>query len=443
MKTSAAVKKVVIIGGGFAGTNLAMKLSASRHYDVMLVDRNNYNFFPPLLYQVATSFLEPSSISYPFRKLFRRNKVHFRLGELVRIEPETHSCYLNDGTLHYDYLVLATGAAINFYGNENIKQYAVPMKTLNDALLMRNRLLKTLEQASQTTDQKERKKLLTIVVAGGGPTGVEVAGMLGELRKNITAKDYPELQNEESEIYLLEGSSRLLNGMSQHSHDDALHALQKLNINVLLNTLVTDYNGEKVTLSNNQTIETVSLIWTAGVAPVVFEGIPPTSIGKGKRMLTDEYNKVKGVEDIYAIGDTCLQTTDEHFPNGHPQLAQTAIQQGEHLAKNFIAMAAGKPLQQFKYWDKGTMAVIGRNKAVVDLTKPLLHFKGLTALLMWLFVHVAGLLTYQNRIRTLYNWIIAYLTKDQSLRMLIRPQEELQTTIKKENYELQNEYQKH
>ena len=443
MKTSTAVKRVVIIGGGFAGTNLAMKLSASRHYHITLVDRNNYNFFPPLLYQVATSFLEPSSISYPFRKLFRRNKIHFRMGELLSIAPDTHTCYLNDGAMVYDYLVLATGAAINFYGNENIKRYAIPMKTLNDALLMRNALLKTLERASQTTNSKERKKLLTIVVAGGGPTGVEVAGMLGELRRNITAKDYPELENEEGKIYLLEGGSRLLGGMSQHSHEDALQALQKLNINVLLNTLVTDYNGEKVTLSNNQMFETASLIWTAGVAPVVFEGIPSISIGKGKRMLTDEYNKIKGVEDVYAIGDTCLQTTDENFPNGHPQLAQTAIQQGRHLAKIFIAMAEGKTMQPFRYWDKGTMAVIGHNKAVVDLTKPSLHFKGLTALLMWLFVHIAGLLTYQNRIRTLYNWMIAYITNDQSLRMIIRPQDDLQTTIKKENYELQNEYQKH
>ena len=419
------VKKIVIIGGGFAGLNLAQHLSTSKQFEITLVDRNNYNFFPPLLYQVATAFLEPSSISYPYRRLFRKQPVHFRLGELVKVSPETHTCYLKDGELAYDYLVFATGAAINFFGNDNIKKHAIPMKSLSDALHMRNALLSTLEQASITTNPIERKKLLTIVVAGGGPTGVEVAGMLGELRKYVTQKDYPELKDSGSLIYLLDGGPRLLGQMSEAAHEDTLAALHKLNIQVILNTQVKDYDGDKVSLSNGQTIETRSLIWTAGVIGVPFEGIPLSSIGKGKRMVTDEYNKVEGLNDVYAIGDACLQTIDVRFANGHPQLAQTAIQQGKHLAKNFKALAAGKPLRPFKYVDKGTMAVIGRNNAVVDLTVPAWHFKGFIALWMWLFIHIVGLLTWHNKMRTLYNWLVAYITKDQSLRMIIRPNKEL------------------
>lgn len=417
------VKKIVIIGGGFAGINLAKKLENNRHYEVTLVDKNNYNYFTPLIYQVATSFLEPTNISYPFRKFFRNKKnIHFRLGEFLKVAPVTHTCYLNNGELVYDYLVFATGAATNYFGNENIQANAIPMKNLNDALRMRNRLLQTLEQASFTSDAATRKKLLTIVVAGGGPTGVEVAGMLGELRRNIIAKDYPELKAAGGDIYIVDGGKALLAQMSTQSHKDTLNALTKLNIKVVLNTQVTNFQNSVVALSNGQTIEAGNLIWAAGVIATVFDGIPATSFGKGRRLIADSYNKVIGVDDIYAIGDTCLQTADVHFPNGHPQLAQPAIQQGRHLAKNFEALAKGKALKPFVYFDKGTMAIIGRNKAVVDLATPAWHIKGFVALLIWLFIHLVSLIAYRNRMKTLYNWITAYFTKDQSLRVIIRPQ---------------------
>ena len=416
------MKRIVIVGGGFAGINLVRKLAGNAYFHVTLVDRNNYNFFPPLLYQVATSFLEPANVSYPFRKLLRRNNnIHFRLGEFLKVNTQTHTCYLNNGELRYDYLVFATGAVSNYFGNENIRRNAIPMKTLNDALQMRNILLQTLEQASITTDETLRKKLLTIVVAGGGPTGVEVAGMLGELRRDILYKDYPELLQSAGEIYLVDGGSRLLAQMSEQSHQDALKALKRLGIKVLLKSPVTDFNNEEVVLAKTIIIKTKSLIWAAGIVVDTIEGLPTTSIGKGQRILTDACNSVAGVKDVYAIGDACLQTTDTHFPNGHPQLAQTAIQQGNHLAKNFINNAKGKPFTAFTYVDKGTMAVVGRNRAVVDIPRPRLHFKGIVALLMWLFIHLASLITQRNRMKTLYNWITIYLTNDQSLRMIFGP----------------------
>lgn len=421
-ETKGNFKKIVIVGGGFAGLNLAKKLAKDEHYDITLVDKNNYNFFPPLIYQVATSFLEPASISYPYRKLLRgKQHIHFRIGTLLKVSPLTRTCFLDNGEIAYDYLVVATGAAPNYFGNENIKCNAIPMKTLNDALKMRNRLLQTLEQACITKDVAERKKLLTVVVAGGGPTGVEVSGMLGELRRNIIEQEYPELKGVEGDIFLVDGGPKLLAQMSNRSHLDALGALTKLGIKVILNAQVTDFSNEVVRLSNGVSIETESLIWTAGVIADTFGGIPATSLGKGRRMLVDAFNKVQGVDDIYAIGDSCLMKADPYFPEGHPQLAQTAIQQGQRLAKNFALKARGKPLQPFLYNDKGTMAIIGRNMAVVDLTTPALHVKGLLALVMWLFVHLMSLLTYRNKMRTLYNWAVGYFTKDQSLRMIIRP----------------------
>ncbi|MEO6550230.1 MAG: NAD(P)/FAD-dependent oxidoreductase [Ferruginibacter sp.] len=420
---SNTIKQVVIIGGGFAGTNFAKRLAKDNRYHITLVDKNNYYFFPPLVYQVATGFLETSSISYPFRKLFRKaHNVHFRLGTLTSLETATNTCYLDNGELRYDYLVFATGAEPNYFGNENIKNNAIPMKTINDALQMRNTLLQNLEKAAITKDIAEREKLSTIVIAGGGPTGVEVAGMLAELRKYILKRDYPELFNVTGDIYLVEGSGSLLVQMSKQSHRDAENALVKLDVKIKLNTQVKDFINDTVYLSSGETIETKNLIWTAGVNAIMFKGIPAASIGKGKRMLVDAYNKVEGLNAVYAIGDACLQTADKAFPAGHPQLAQVAIQQGKNLATNFSNITSGKPLNAFTYFDKGTMAIIGRNKAVVDLPKPVLHFKGFIALFIWLFIHLISLVTYRNKMRTLYNWIIAYFTRDQSLRMIIRPE---------------------
>ena len=418
------MKQIVIIGGGFAGVNLARSLSNKTAFHVTLVDRNNYNFFPPLLYQVSTAFLETSNISYPFRRLFRNKKnISFHIGEFQKVNLPENKVILSTGELNYDYLVLATGAETNYFGIENIRKNALPMKTINDALELRNHLLKKLEEAALTTDETERKKLLTIVIAGAGPTGVEVSGMLAEMRKNIIPKDYPELRGRknQSHIYMVDGGSKVLAPMSEKSQKDTYRALTKMGVEIKLNYHVKDYVSDIVTFNNGETIETKNLIWAAGVTASVFEGLPSASYGKGKRLLVDEVNKVKDTERVYAIGDTCFQTSDKKFPNGHPQLAQVAIQQGKNLAKNFVSMIKNKKLIPFSYSDKGTMAIIGRNKAVVDLPKPKLHFKGFIAWFIWLFVHLLSLINYRNRITTLYNWMGAYLTKDLPLRLIIRP----------------------
>ena len=413
---------IVIIGGGFAGINLAKDLTNYKGIEVTLVDKNNYNFFPPLIYQVATAFLEPSSISYPFRKFFAGKKnLQFRLGELQKVVPAENKIILNNGELQYDQLVFATGAETSYFGMENVKKNAIPMKTLNDAIEMRNALLKNLEKAAITKDIHERRKYLTIVVAGGGPTGVEVSGMFAEMRKNILLKEYPELQTSASNIYLVDGGDALLSPMSKDSQKDTLEAVTNLGVVVKLNTRVVDYKDDTVYFADGETIQTKNLIWAAGVSAKVFEGIPAESYGRGKRMLTDAFNKVNGTENIYAIGDTCIQLNDENFPGGHPQVAQVAIQQGVNLAENFKLMLQNKPLKPFKYNDKGSMAIIGKNKAVVDLPKPKMHFKGFFAWMIWLFVHLMSLITYRNRINTFYHWMVAYFSKDQSLRMIIRP----------------------
>jgi NADH dehydrogenase len=415
-------KKILIIGGGFGGVNLANELSSDNQFQITLIDKNNYNFFPPLIYQVATGFLEPSSISYPFRKLFRgKENIRFRLGEFLKVIPSENKVILSNGELTYDFLVLATGTESNYFGMENVKKNAIPMKTLDDALQMRNMLLQRLEKATTTTDPEEKKKLLTIVVAGGGPTGVEVSGMFAEMRQNVIRKEYPELSGQGGEIYLIDGAPTLLAPMSKASQEDTFTALSKLGVNIKLNTQVKDFVDDEVIFTNGESIKTKTLIWAAGVTSHVFEGIPTESYGRGRRMIVDEFNKIAGTENIYAIGDTCFQSSDENFPNGHPQVAQVAIQQGKKLATNLSALLQERPLQAFKYHDKGSMAIIGRNKAVADLPSPKLHFKGFIAWLMWLFIHLISLINFRNRIKTLYNWMVAYFTKDQSLRMIIRP----------------------
>jgi NADH dehydrogenase len=415
-----AVKKIVIIGGGFAGINLAEQVAKNKNYQVILLDKNNYNYFPPLLYQVATSFLDPSDISYPFRKMFRNKRISYRMAEVVKIDPASQTVHLTYEELKYDYLVFASGARINFFGMENVQKNAIPMKTIDDALRMRNALLQTMEQAAMTKDMAERRKLLTIVVAGGGPTGVEIAGMLAEMKKNIFLKDYPELKGTLGGIYIVDGGKNLLGPMSDKTHQEAYNVLSDLGVKIKLNTYVKDYDKNKVTLSTGETIEAKTLIWAAGITANTFEGIPESSLGIGRRMITDEFNKVTGFDNIYAIGDASVQITDERYPKGHPQLAQVAIQQGRNLAKNFIALQKSKPLTAFNYFDKGDMAIIGRNKAVVDLFKNKLHIGGIMALFMWLFIHLISLVNYRNKLKTLYNWATAYLSKDQSLRMIFR-----------------------
>lgn len=413
---------IVVIGGGFAGVNIAKSLANKKNFQVTLVDKNNYNFFPPLIYQVATAYLEPTSISYPFRKLFSgKDNLHFRLGEVKKIVPAENKIILDSGELTYDQLVFATGAETNYFGMENVKRHAIPMKTLSDALEMRNRLLEQMEKAVISNDAAEIKKLVTVVIAGGGPTGVELAGMFAEMKNGILRKEYPALSGKGVEIILVDGGNVVLAPMSPQSQQDTFEALTKLGVKIKFDYQVKDYVDDTILFTNGERIATKNLIWAAGVTASVFEGLPVESYGRGRRMLVDEYNKVNGTENIYAVGDTCFQTTDTHFPNGHPQVAQVAIQQGLNLAKNFQSLVNGKALKAFAYVDKGSMAIIGRNKAVVDLPKPRLHLKGFIAWLAWLFIHLLSLITYRNRVRTFWNWMIAYFTKDQSLRMIIRP----------------------
>jgi NADH dehydrogenase len=417
--------KIIIIGGGFAGINLAQSLGKNQDYQVTLVDKNNYNFFPPLIYQVATAFLEPSSISYPFRKLFAgKRNLHFRLGVLKQVVLDKNKVILSNGELEYDHLVFATGAETNYFGIENIKKNAIPMKTLSDAIKMRNVLLMRMEEASISTDPDQIRKLLTLVIAGGGPTGVEISGMFAEMKMGLLQKDYPELHGKGGEIYLVDGGKAVLSPMSEKSQVDTTKALTDMGVKLILSTHVEDFADDVVTLSDGTRIESMNLIWAAGVTAKIVEGIPADSYGRGKRMIVDEFNKVRGLNNVYAIGDTCLQTTDLNFPEGHPQVAQVAIQHGKNLAANFKLAIKKQALKPFHYKDRGSMAIIGSHKAVADLQHPELHLRGFIAWMAWLFIHLMSLITYRNKARTFYNWMISYLAKDQSLRMIIKPVDE-------------------
>lgn len=416
---------IIIIGGGFAGVELAERLLKSNiEAHVTLVDKNNYNFFPPLLYQVATGFLDVSNISYPFRKHFRgHSNFTFRMGELREIKARENKVILNNGELTYSELIIATGTISNYFGNENIRKNALPMKTISDAINLKNILLERLETASRASSIEEKKKLTTFVVAGGGPTGVEVAGMLSELRKNILFKDYPELKNELFEIYLIDGLPTILAPMSKESQKYATESLKAIGVIIKLGQVVRDYTDGMVQLADGTTIETSNLIWTAGVTAEVFLGLPENSYGKGKRLIVDEFNKVKGQNNIYAIGDTCIMTTDPAFPQGHPQLAQVAIQQARLLASNIISEEKNQRRKSFLYNDKGSMAIIRRNRAVADLKGPIKHFNGFIAWLIWVFIHLMSLMNVRNKITTFLNWLNSYTTKDQPLRMIIDPSE--------------------
>lgn len=433
-------KEIVIIGGGFAGLNVANELANDDNFHITLVDKNNYNFFPPLLYQVATGFLEVSNVSYPFRKFFQgKRNISFRLGELLRIVPNRNKVSLTTGELFYDYLVLATGTESNYFGIENIKKNSLPLKTVDEALELRNYLLQAAEKAVIETDPEEREKLTTIVIAGGGPTGVEVAGMLAEMRKNILEKDYPELRGKKMSIYLIDGAPVLLTPMSKESQKYTYDSLVKMGVKVKLNKQVKDYKDDAVIFADGDFIKTKVLIWTAGVVAKVFEGIPNDSYGRGKRLVTDEFHKVKNTNNIYAIGDTSLQTHEELYSQGHPQLAQVAMQQGKNLARNFKAIIKEKPLKAFSYVNKGSMAIIGRNKAVAELHRPKLNLHGFVAWTMWLFIHLFSLIKSGNKVKTFYNWGVAFFTKDQSLRMIIRPSSQIEERLSTNHHKMNGE----
>lgn len=413
-------KHIVIAGGGFAGINLIKSLRNDSRFKITLVDKNNYHFFPPLIYQVATSFIEASNISYPFRKLFSNDKhVSFHMGSLLRVIPETKTIETDTGNLNYDYLVLAMGTESNFFGMENVQKCALPMKNIEEALYLRNHILLTLEEAARNKDIKEAEKLQNIVIAGGGPTGVELAGMLAEMGKYIAKKEYPEIKLVLSNLYLIDALPSLLSPMSKLAQKTAYDTLKELGVKILLNVSVKDYKDCKVFLSDGTSIETETLIWTSGVIGREVPGLPADSIGKGRRILVDAYNKVENTQNIYALGDLCLMLSEEEYPKGHPQLAQVAIQQGKNLAKNFQRIEDEKVLIPFEYNNKGSMAIISKFNAVVDLPKS--SFKGFIAWLTWLFIHIIPLVGFRSKIQLALDWFRLFITNNPSIRLILFP----------------------
>jgi len=400
--------------------NLALSLSGDNNFQVTLVDRNNYNFFPPLLYQVSTAFIEASNISYPFRKMFQgRANLHFYLGSLVNINTAENTIDTDSGKLEYDYLVLAMGTETNYFGMQNVKEKSLPMKTIDDALHLRNHILLNAERAIRSSDERERRKLANIVIAGGGPTGVEVAGMLAEMGRKIVWKDYPEAGGRTGKIFLIDASPNLLGPMSKKSQAEAEKVLTGLGVETLLNVSVKDYLDGRVILSNGEEIEAATLIWASGVIGREAPGLPKECITRGRRILVDEYNRVQGFNNIFAIGDLCYQSADKNFPNGHPQLAQVAIQQGKLLAKNFKRLQKNETLVPFSYNNKGSMAIISKFKAVVDLPKG--FFKGFFAWLVWLFIHIIPIAGFRNKVKLGFSWLWSFITNDPTLRLIIRP----------------------
>jgi len=417
---TAAIKKVVVVGGGFAGMNLTKKLSKDKRFHITLVDRNNYHFFPPLLYQVATAFIEPSNISYPFRRMFQEKaNLRFHMGSFIRVIPESNTIETDTGIISYDYLVLALGTETNFFGMENIKQQGLPMKNIDEAVNLRNNLLLNMEKAARTTDKAERDKLLNIVIAGGGPTGVELAGMLAELGRNVAVKEYPEIKDLKSHLYLIDAGPVLLGPMSEKAQKEATKVLSDLGVNIISNMAVKDYVDGKVLLADGTSLATNVLIWTSGVTGREVVGLPKEVIARGRRIMVDEYNKVIGSENIFALGDICLQTTDKNFPKGHPQLAQVAIQQGVLMAKNFKRLLNNEPLIPFAYNDKGSMAIIAKYEAVADLPK--FSFTGFFAWLIWLFIHIIPLVGFRNKVKLAFSWFWSFITNNPTLRLIIRP----------------------
>ncbi len=415
--------KLVIIGGGFGGLRLSRKLINKPGFEVILIDKFNYHQFQPLFYQVATAGLDASNISFPLRKVFQKAKnIHFRMAEVTQINSDTKTVMTNIGPFEYDYLVIATGADTNFFGNPNLISNAFPMKSTVEALQLRHRIIHNFEDALIAKDEQALESLMTIVVVGGGPTGVEMSGAIADMRRFVLPKDYPELDFTKMKIYLLEGTDKLLGAMSEKSSDQALQYLQKLGVTVLTNTLLKDYDGQKATLNNGETISTAMVIWAAGIKGNVPGGIDKNLIVRGNRIKVDRMCRVQGYDNILAIGDVAYMEEPE-YPHGHPQVAPVAMQQADMVAQNLrhIEMKSSPSLLlEFVYNDKGSMATVGRNLAVVDIPKPRLHFGGFFAWMIWMGLHLMLILGVKNRFFVFCNWLYNYITYDQNLRLIFK-----------------------
>jgi len=411
--------RIVIIGGGFAGVSL-VKQFANKKVQVILLDKRNYHTFQPLLYQVSSSGLEPDSIAYPLRKIIKKhNNIFFRLAEVSSIDSVENQVITNIGSLSFDYLVIATGTKTNFFGNKAIEKNSMPMKSVPQALNIRSLILQNFEKAAIASSLDEREALLNFVIVGGGPTGVELAGAITELKNHILPRDYHDLNARDMQIHLLEGGSKLLPPMSEHASRKALEFLEKLGVIVHCNTFVKDYNGLIVSTNSDLILETETLIWAAGVTGNPIEGLRANvMVERVNRYRVNRYNQVEGYNNIFALGDIALMET-ERYPNGHPQVAQPAIQQGKLLGKNLMKLIEEKPLKKFEYKDKGSMATIGRNKAVVDLKA--YKFAGFFAWFVWMFVHLMSLVGFRNRAVVFFNWTYNYINFDKATRLIIRP----------------------
>mgnify|MGYP000642995413 FL=1 len=412
-------KRVVIVGGGLGGLRLAEDLYGSG-MQVVLIDKNNFHQFPPLIYQIASAGIDPSSISFPFRQIFRKRKdFYFRMAEARMVDTEKKILQTSIGKIDYDYLVLAAGATTNFFGNKNIDEWAIPMKTVPEAMGLRNALLSNLERALTCATEEERQELLNVVIVGGGATGVEIAGALAEMRRYVIPYDYPDMDSSLMHIYLIEAGDRLLAGLSQESSQKAYEFLKSMGVDIQFGKMVTDYRDHKVVMKDGTEIPTRTFLWVSGIRANAMPGIDESHLGRGFRFKVDEYNRIPGVEDVFAIGDQCLQTSDAAYPNGHPQVAQVAIQQAKNLAKNLKLIDQGadsSALTAFHYKNLGSMATIGRNKAVVEIGK--FRSQGFFAWVLWLVVHLRSILGVKNKMMVLLNWLWKYVSYNDSIRMI-------------------------
>jgi NADH dehydrogenase len=413
--------KVVIVGAGFAGLRLARKLNNKAGFEVLLIDKYNYHQFQPLFYQVATAALDASNISFPLRKAFHNSKnVRIRIEELKQIVPDQNKIVTETEEINYDALVLATGADTNFFGNQQLTTNAFPMKSTVEALQIRHRLIQNFEDALLTNNPEETQKLLNIVIVGGGPTGVELAGAIADMRRFVLPKDYPELDFNKMNIFLLEGGPRTLAVMSEKSSLDSCRYLEKLGVTIKIGMVVKDYDGETVTLANGDTIKSKMVIWAAGIRGNVPDGVDKSLIVRGNRIKVDRHNRMLGSENVYILGDLASMETPK-YPNGHPQVASVAIQQADNLTENLKRIERkSSELFEYEYYDKGAMATVGRNLAVVDIPKPKLHLGGFFAWLIWMSLHLFLILGVKNRVFVFLNWIYNYFTYDQNLRLIFR-----------------------